>query len=72
MPGNADNILFDVSIIRETEKAFLLEITDQDITAWFPKSQVEVYLDNGKASIPKWLCEKHDLSIPERKTDEMG
>ena len=54
----------NVTISRETEKAFLMK-NDEGAEAWFPKSQVSFKRRNVKtgeavAEIPVWLLDKND------------
>ena len=53
--GDYDRVEIEASIIRETEKAWLLD--DGSRQSWVPKSQYE---DNGDGTftLPQWLAER--------------
>jgi len=50
-PGDA--YMYD-SILRETEKAYLLEIDGEEV--WLPKSHVTLDKQNKEITIPDWLA----------------
>lgn len=55
---------FDVTIIRETDAAYLVEYQDDDI--WLPKSRTTIDGDfNGKGQytigIPRWLADEKGM-----------
>ena len=62
MPANTETDDVTCTVIRETEKAFLLK-TETDGEAWFPKSHVSFKRRNVKtqealAEIPLWLLKE--------------
>lgn len=67
--GRTDSIIKGViSIDRETDKAFLLklEVDGVETSYWFPKSQVELYVDPAtkeqQVFIPAWLASSKDIA----------
>jgi SH3-like domain-containing protein len=63
-----ETLEFEVSVVRETEKAILVRTADGD-EAWVPKSQlvaegtdVDGTGDVGTIAIPRWLAEEKGLA----------
>jgi len=59
-------VLEDVRIVRETDKALLVAITDHD-EEWIPKSQIDEHRstahepgDRGNLVISMWLAKKNE------------
>ena len=59
-----ETVRFDVSLIRESEKALLVSIGGEEV--WIPKSQIEDTDvkepgDEGFIEIPEWLAQEKEL-----------
>ena len=53
------NVTYE-EIVRETEKAILFKINDEEV--WLPKSQIEVSEEGDNVvEVPEWLAEKNNL-----------
>jgi hypothetical protein len=75
--GNDLVTVYDLVLIRETEKAYGVVHKEEiafgkclkPIDVWLPKSQVDrstlVYLKPGEVDIPRWLAEKNNLEYEE-------
>lgn len=49
------------SLVRETDKAFLIRFGDDDV--WFPKSQVDLDHVAREITVPDWLAEKKGIEF---------
>lgn len=59
-------VLDDITLIRETENAYLVEVTEETFeeparTAWLPKSQTRYDQDEKCFTLPNWLAEQKEL-----------
>jgi hypothetical protein len=60
---STDCISFDAVLVRETPKAWMLEISsDKTFKGWLPKSQCS--FEDGKVLIPIWLILQKGLHKP--------
>jgi len=56
--GSKEKIEFSVKLVRETEKAWLIDDGTQEL--WVPKSQTE-WIDEDTIAMPEWLAKDKEL-----------